>query len=262
VSAPVPGCPGCESLQARLREAEAALSAQQAAFEAQLAVVRSQFEALQAEVLRLQAQIAELNAQLSRNSGNSSNPPSSDPPDVRAQRPQPPRSGRKRGAQRGHRGRHRCSFPPDVVDETFECLPRCCGHCGTTLRSEAGPEDPPPLVHQVADLPEKLKLVVHEYHLHARGCPRCGKRTWAMLPAGVPRGNWGAGVQALAALLVGYFRLSRRRVHEFLSTLFGAAPCVGTVVALEAATVEALRPAVAEAVAAVQQAEAVNSDET
>ena len=69
-------------------------------------------------------------------------------------------------------------------------------------------------------------------------------------------------MQALASLLTGYFRLSRRRTQEFLQTLLGDAPCLGTLVALETATVQALAPAVAEASAAVADAPVVNVDET
>ena len=97
----------------------------------------------------------------------------------------------------------RCSFPPELVDEIHQCVPEHCAHCGGSLPQEAGAGDPPPQIHQVADLPERLKLFVREFRLHARSCPCCGERTWGRLPAGVPRGNWGPGVQALAALLVG-----------------------------------------------------------
>lgn len=61
---------------------------------------------------------------------------------------------------------------------------------------------------------------------------------------------------------MGYFKLSRRRTVEFFVTLFGYSPCLGTVSALETATVAALEPVVDEAVKAVQEASAVNSDET
>lgn len=139
-------------------------------------------------------------------------------------------------------------------------MPLHCGGCGAALPAEpAG--DPPPRAHQVGELPP-LRLAVTEYRLHGRGCPDCGKVTWADLPAGVPTGHWGPGVQALAALLTGYFRLSRRRTREFLQTLLGQAPCIGTLIALEAATVRALAPAVQEAAAAVAAAEVVNVDET
>lgn len=148
------------------------------------------------------------------------------------------------------------------MDQFEDCLPRECAHCRAELPLESAPDAPAPQRHQVADLPEKLQLHVTEYRLHARTCSCCGKQTWAKPPPGVPSGNWGAGVQALAALLVGYFKLSRRRTVEFFLTLFGDSPCLGTLCALEQATVAALEPAVTEAVKAVQEAGAVNSDET
>ena len=217
---------------------------------------------LEATVLELQALVAELQARLNESSRNSSKPPSSDPPAERGKRPGQPPTGRKPGGQPGHRGKTRESFPAELVDQREEHFPTECTHCGTALPREAAPADPAPFVHQVADLPEQLKLQVTEHRLHARHCPGCGKCTWAALPAGVPRGNWGPGVQALAALLVGYFKLSRRRTGEFFRTLFGHAPCLGTLSALETATVQALTPVVEEAAAAVQQAPAVNVDET
>jgi transposase len=216
---------------------------------------------LETLAIRQQAQIEELTARLNQNSGNSSKPPSSDPPADRAQRPQPPPSGRKPGGQQGHRGSTRCDFPPEAVDQTVACVPTQCDGCGAVLPATAAPGDPEPRTHQVGELPP-VRLHVTEYHLHGRCCPDCGKVTWADLPSGVPLGNWGPGVQALAALLTGYFRLSRRRTREFLQTLLGHAPCLGTLVALEAATVRALAPAVQEAAAAVAEAAVVNVDET
>jgi len=217
---------------------------------------------LQARVEELEARLAELEARLGRNSGNSSQPPSADTPEERAQRPKPPRTGRKPGGQPGHRGVTRCTFPPELVEETHECYPQACDGCGAPLAAEPGPDDPAPLIHQVADLPEHIQLRVREYRLHGLTCGCCAARTWAVLPPGVPRGHWGPGVQALLALLVGYFHLSRRRAAEFLATLFGLAPCLGTLVKLEAATVAALGPVVQGAVGAVQQASVVHSDET
>lgn len=141
------------------------------------------------------------------------------------------------------------------------CWPTCCAGCGTALDPEPASADPEPRRHQVADLPP-IRLQVTEYHLHARTCADCGRRTWAELPVGVPAGNWGPGIQALASLLTGYFHLSRRCTGEFLRTLLGEAPCLGTLVALEAATVRALGSAVQEAATAVATADVVNMDET
>lgn len=203
-----------------------------------------------------------LEARLNENSRNSSKPPSSDPPAERDQRASRTPSGRKPGGQPGHQGKTRVAFPPEMVDYREDCVPPTCAYCQAALPTEPAPDAPTPQLHQVADLPPQLKLQITEYRLHARTCADCGRQTWAQPPPGVPRGNWGAGVQALAALLVGYFRLSRRRAEEFLRTLFGYAPCLGTLCALEQATVAALAPVVAEVTTAVQEAAAVNVDET
>ena len=237
MSVAVPGCPGCKALSVVVEELRELVAAQG-------------------------EKILELETRLNESSRNSSKPPSSDPPAERGKRPGRPASGRKPGGQPGHQGKTRVAFPPEMVDHREDCFPAECAHCRAELTTEPAPEGPAPQIHQVADLPEQLKLHVTEYRLYPRTCGCCGKQTWGQPPPGVPRGNWGAGVQALAALLVGYFKLSRRRSVEFFLTLFGYAPCLGTLSALETATVQALEPLVEEAVKAVQQARAVNADET
>lgn len=162
MSAPVPGCPNCEALPARVSELEALVAR------------------LEALVIRQQAQVEELTARLNQNSGNSSQPPSADTAADRAQRPQPPPSGRKPGGQKGHCGSTRCDFPPAAVDRTVACVPTQCGGCGAVLPAAAASGDPEPRRHQVGELPP-LRLHVTEYHLHGRCCPGCGKVTWGIL---------------------------------------------------------------------------------
>jgi transposase len=215
---------------------------------------------LEATLARQQAQLDALTARLNQHSGNSSQPPSADPPQARDQRRRPPPSGRPRGGQPGHKGTTRCAFPPEWVVATHDCFPNHCPDCHLPLPPSPAPAAPPQ-VHQVADLPP-LQWQVQEYRLHARTCPRCRRRCRAALPPGVPQSQWGPGAQALAALLVGYFRLSRRQTVEYFATLFGLAPSLGTVSALETATTAALRPLVQEVDRAVQRADAVHADET
>jgi hypothetical protein len=71
--------------------------------ESQIALFRDQVAALQATVTKHQGQIADLQARAHQDSGNSSRPPSSDPPSAR---PHLKRtlSGRIRGGQKGHPG--------------------------------------------------------------------------------------------------------------------------------------------------------------
>jgi transposase len=107
-----------------------------------------------------------------------------------------------------------------------------------------------------------LAVRVTEYQMAVRRCLACDKRTRAALPAGVPRRPFGPRLTAVVALLSGPYRLSRREVRQLLRDLWAVRVSLGAVVRQEQAQSAALAPLVAEAQAAIQQAEAVNIDET
>jgi transposase len=113
----------------------------------------------------------------------------------------------------------------------------------------------------VIDLPPKL-LETTEYQLHARTCETCGKRTWATLPPAAPAGRVGPALQALCALLVGHFHLSRRDTQELLADVLGEPVSLGALSTLEGTTAQALAAPYAAVQAAVAAAPAVNADET
>ncbi|GEL68328.1 hypothetical protein MVI01_01120 [Myxococcus virescens] len=69
-------------------------------------------------------------------------------------------------------------------------------------------------------------------------------------------------VGALARLLVGTYRLSKRLVKDALSDMLGVDLSVGSVVNLEGEMTDALAPAVAEARLYVQAAGKSHADET
>lgn len=217
--------------------------------------------ALQAEVAGLQAQVAELQARLSRNSSNSSRPPSSDPPSARKRNPPRQPSGRKPGGQRGHPGRTRELKPLDALTGSFDYLPSACEHCRSPLSGEQVCEDLPPLRHQVTELARVL-VETFEYRLHARRCSCCQQVTRARLPEGVSDCVAGPRLQAFCALLTGRFRLSRRSAQELVACALGEALSLGTLCALEARTAAALSGPYEEIAAAVRAATAVNTDET
>jgi len=131
-------------------------------------------------VAELEQRVRELEARLNQNSSNSSRPPSSDPPAAPKLPPKRP-TGRRPGGQPGHRGHHRRLLPPARVDEVVEYVPAQCGRCGGRLPAAAGPSDPPPRRHQVAELPA-VAAVVTEHRGHARACPCCGVVTRAAIP--------------------------------------------------------------------------------
>ena len=84
--------------------------------------------AAQALILAQRERIRDLEARLGQHSGNSSRPPSSDPPQAPA-RLKGPTPGRKRGGQPGHGGSFRALFPVEKVDEIVAVLPERCRHC-------------------------------------------------------------------------------------------------------------------------------------
>src|SRR5438309_2033026 len=90
-------------------------------------------------------------------------------------------TGKKPGGQAGHPPHLKQWLPPERFKRTVTYLPQKCGQCHTPLPKEAGPHDPPPTRHQVAELPE-VAAEITEYQAHARTCPGCGQVTRATLP--------------------------------------------------------------------------------
>lgn len=221
--------------------------------------MRSVVLALLRQVQALQTQVADLQAQLQQHSGNSSRPPSSDPPSAP---PRPPRgaTGRKPGGQPGHAGHHRAWLPPDQVDEFVVHSPTACPHCQTALPPDL-PEVGPRWRQQVWDVPP-VRPHVTEHQFPAVACPACQARVRVPRPPDVPPGAFGPQVTALVALLHGRYRLSDRETAAVLADLFGLPIGSGSIPTLCDTVSVALEP-VYEAVQATVQAQPVaHVDET
>lgn len=224
-----------------------------AALEAQVRALLGRVDELVSENQRLKARVAELEAKLGENSRNSGKPPSSDPPDVRANRPERPSSGRARGGQPGHKGHKRNLLDPT---RTVDRFPSRCARCKSSLPQVA---DAKPHVHQVIEVPQIRPDVTH-MHLHAVECT-CGHVTRARLPRGAHDGGFGPNLMALIALFVSY-KLSRRSVQQLLGDVLGVPISLGSVSNVEEKVSNLLEPAHREASAAVQRACAKNADAT
>jgi transposase len=211
---------------------------------------------LRAEVAQLKATVEELAQRLGRNSRNSSQPPSADPPQTTI-RPRREPSGRRPGGQPGHEGQTRALVPAEAVDVVIPVKPVQCPRCQHPLQGD----DPHPQRHQVTEIPP-VKPVVTAYQLHQLRCPACGAATRAELPAGVPAGAFGPRVQAITALCTGAYHLSKRTTECVMKDLFGLPISVGSIANLEQASAEALAQPVAEARAYVQAQHAAYLDET
>ena len=214
---------------------------------------------LRAEMAALRAEVADLKARLDTHSGNSSVPPSADPPGAPKPPPKPP-TGRRPGGQAGHRGHARVRLPPERLAEVVHHVPTHCERCHAPLPAAAGAGDPEPTWAQVAELPP-VAAVVTEHQAHGRTCA-CGHVTRGRIPGEVLAHGFGPRLAAAVVYLSGRCHGSKRLVAEAVRTLFDVPISVGTVSHTEAEASAALAPAHAQAERAVRGAAVKNADET
>lgn len=204
--------------------------------------------------------IGELEARLNTHSGNSSLPPSANPPSAPKPPPKPP-TGRKPGGQPGHPGHSRVRLPPERVQFVIPHLPAACECCRAPLPVNPSPGDPEPTWHQIAELPAVL-AVVTEHQGHARTCAQCGHVTRASIPPEVLAHGFGPNLTATIAFLSGRCHDSKRTIAEIVQALFGVPMSLGSVANAEREVATALEQPYAQAEAVVQQAAVKNADET
>lgn len=210
-----------EQAQALYREGEETvvrvlceLSHDMEQLKAGFAVLKAENGALRAECQGLREEVQSLKEQVSKDSHNSSKPPSSDG----LAKPKPkslrPKSGRPTGGQPGHPG-HTLQLvekPDHMARHTVE---RCTG-CGRALDHQA-----PDRVErrQVFDLPEP-RLVVTEHQGEVKTC-RCGCINRAAFPpeATAPV-QYGPRVKSAAVYLGEYQLLPFDRLAEIMRDLF------------------------------------------
>jgi transposase len=217
---------------------------------------------LNATIAKLNTRVAELEEKLGQNSSNSNKPPSSDPPGAGGAASggggeRTKASGRKRGGQPGHGGSRRTLVPADEVDALVDCFPPRCACCARRLTRRP---DPDALRHQVTEVPQ-VKPHVTEYRQHAVACS-CGHVTRGSLPGGVSSVPFGARLIALAAALVGVYKLSRRAAQALLWEMLGVRISLGAISTCERRTSDALAAAHDEALAHARDAPIKHIDAT
>lgn len=218
--------------------------------------LRAALAAANAKIAALETRLSELGERIDQNSQNSDRSPSSDPPST----PVPPpktKSRRKPGGQLGHEAHQRKLAPPELIKKSTPVKPKQCRKCGAGLDGE----DPKPYPHQVWEWPD-IKPDVFEWLLHELTCKRCGAKTRAALPPGVPRVGFGPRLVAVIALLSGAYRLSKRLVVDLLGNLAGIPISLGSVSACEQLASEAVSKPVMEARTYVQEQSVKHADES
>jgi transposase len=225
-----------------------------AELEAQLRQRDERIGALERQV----AQLAEQVAKLSKNSSNSSKPPSSDI--VKPRKPPPPTRGRKRkiGGQPGHPKYERELFTVEELDDVRPYRLDRCPDCGGKLRSSKADDR---VVQQVEVIERPVEIV--EHRSEACWCSRCRKNVYAPLPAAVEKGGLvGPKLTAWVAYLKGVCHASFSTIRRFFRDVLKVRISRGQLAKLIGKATDSLAVAYDDLLARLPGESRLNVDET
>ena len=204
----------------------------------------------------LEARIEVLENQTSKDSQNSSKPPSGDGFGKRTKSLRT-KSGRKSGGQKEHLG-SRLEWSEEV-DEIFVHPVGECAGCGASLESV---EVLSMSCRQVHDLPP-IKLVVHEHQSEEKCCPGCGVLNQGSFPVAVNSlVQYGPGLKGLMVYLMEGQLLPSERVRELLQEVIGCEISEGTLYNARRRCSEQLAAVESHIKSGIQVAPVVHFDET
>jgi transposase len=218
---------------------------------------------LAARVADLEERLARLARAASRNSGNSSLPPSMDDQPGRT----PPSPQAKRGGGKGRRPGKQSGSPGSHLawsenpDQTVPLFPRGPCACGADLADAA--DLGVASSHQQVEIPEMTARVI-QHDRHEVAC-RCGRVHRAPAPpgAGMPGTvTYGISLQAWCVYLMAAHAIPVHRCAELIAALTGAEPSPGFVHGMLARAAAAVRYANALIRALIITAAVICADET
>jgi transposase len=213
-------------------------------------------ESLVARINALEMRIEVLENQKSKDSKNSSKPPSGDGFAKRTNSLRT-KSGRKSGGQKDHPGStlEWC----EEVDKVFIHPVVDCKSCGTSLEFV---EVLNLRCSQVHELPP-IKLVVHEHQAEEKCCPNCGVLNQGKLPAFVNSlVQYGPGLKGLMVYLMEGQLLPSERARELLQEVIGCDISEATLYNTRLRCYEELAAVEAYIKSGIQVAPVVHFDET
>jgi transposase len=208
------------------------------------------------KVRQLTARVEELEARLSKDSHNSSKPPSSDGL-AKKTRSLRVASGKKSGGQAGHEGRtlERASHADTVIDYP---LPETCAACGASLMEADAQSNER---RQVFDIP-LTRYQVTEHRTWQVRCT-CGQVHQSEFPEGITEAvQYGPNVRALAVHLTHGQLLPLARSAQLIEQLYGLSLSQGTLCAWSEQASQRLLACVADIAQALIDAPVVHADES
>lgn len=220
-------------------------------------VLEGQVEVLTNEVERLRNRVKELEGQASKNSKNSSKPPSSDGLKKKKTTSLRVASGKKPGGQTGHPGKTlKRTDRPDIVIRNE--LPPCCDACQATLSSDDAQVQKR---GQVFDIPA-VRFEVIEYQTLSLRC-QCGKLHQSELPPHVCEvAQYGPNIRALAVHLTQGQLLPFARACELIKDLYHLDISPATILEWVHESAQLLTPMMQAIIEKIQSASVVHVDES
>jgi len=168
-----------------------------------------------AELIKVNAELADKVAKLSKNSSNSSKPPSSDI--VKPPRKKKGNGSRNIGGQPGHSKHERTPFAMDEIDDFQTHTLDRCPDCGGKLKEV---ESTPRVVQQVEVVKKPIHIEQHTAICY--WCEHCQKFHYAPMPAHIEKGQLiGPRLTAVIAYMKGGCHCSFSTIRKFLRDIVG-----------------------------------------
>lgn len=198
-------------------------------FEEQVILLIAENKQLKEIISNLERRIAELEeqlrkAKLSKDSSNSSKPPSSDIASPKKNQSLRQPSGKQSGGQPGHIGTtlEMTANPDEIIDLS----PNICNECGCCLENEEAHFE---ARRQEVDIPP-IRAIIKEYRQYSKICPQCGHHQESSFPQHITNNiQYGPNVKSLISYLSVYQYLPFKRLKELFSHIFNLELSEGTI---------------------------------
>ena len=185
-----------------------------------IAELEKQLKQRDERIATLEKQVAELTdkvAKLSKNSSNSSKPPSSDI--VKPSRKKKSNGSRNIGGQPGHTKHERTPFTPEEIDEFQTHTLDTCPDCGGKLEEVKNSSK---VVQQVEVVKKPIRIEQHTGLCY--WCEHCQKIHYAPMPTHIEKGQLiGPRLTATIAYMKGACHCSFSTIRKFLRDVVGVA---------------------------------------
>ncbi len=202
--------------------------------------------------------INKLDEQISKNSNNSSKPPSSDGyKKVKRTKSLRKKSNRKNGGQPGHKGHTLKQIEkPDKIEihKVFNC-----NICHASFKTEG--------VHkiekrQVFDLPP-INIEITEHQAEIKICPKCGFENRGEFPEKVKSpAQYGTKIKTLASYLTNYHFIPLKRTAEIFRDIFGHSISEATIIKANQEQKKNIKNSLEAIKTNLQECDVLNADES